>query len=248
MTRLAHAVTAASLVALVAIMSTGCSFPAPGEELYRTVYKGHVTGMTDDTDKILGLGCKFVSGTVNPSLDIRGRCDIALSNGISDLANDIHTGLDIARFIPDVSSTDIKNNILNNITNRCTTAVNSGLAEFVDTQTDPGIASFVQNYISTNVNVHGICAGSVNTLWDETNDNTYSGGHRCAAMHLNLRFTSVNTGPSVSRSAYTIDESASTYPGCPLERVQITPCQNICIPFGGPCTEVCQTLVYWGHN
>jgi hypothetical protein len=136
--------------------------------------------------------------------------------------------------------------MLARIKSECVAGVRDGLNDVLKMQKDPGMKALLKSYIDTKVNVTSICGGSVNTLWNATNDNTYSTGHKCAAMHLTLRFTDINKGPSVSRSAYTIHETESTYPGCLREKLHVTPCVKKC--FAGHCWEACQTVAHWGND
>lgn len=204
------------------LAATGCSFPGGGSELYHTTYSAHIPAMRDSQDKILNVGCKLTSASLNP-LRVDGHCDVALSTAVSDLANDIHTAIDVVNAVTGGHGDDIESAMLSAVSSRCKIAVDSSLQSIVNQQSNPTVKAFLQSYLAAHVNTASLCANSVSTLWNETNNNTYSGGHNCAAMHINASFQSVNSGPSIGLSTYAINESSTTYPGCPRERTSPIP-------------------------
>jgi hypothetical protein len=141
-----------------------------------------------------------------------GFCEVALSNGVSDLLNDIHTGIDI---IDAATEGDLKQYIKDLGTFYCTGALDHLVDTLLYTAAANGFGDVAENYIdaqSLRSRVFGYCKDGVEKAWNETNENQYSGGQRCAVGKVAIAFESVNLPPVVHISTFSRDDSSSFCP------------------------------------
>jgi hypothetical protein len=141
-----------------------------------------------------------------------GFCEVALSNGVSDLLNDIHTGIDV---IDAVTETDMKQHIKDLGIFYCTTALNQLVDTLQFAAVAQGFGDVAEDYIDgQSLRLRGLayCKDGVEKAWNETNENQYSGGQRCAVGKVAIALESINLPPVVHISTFSRDDSSSFCP------------------------------------
>lgn len=206
-------------------MLTGCGFydAVPVNSIFiDKTFSEPVPFMNGDVERIARVRC-----TLSPlpaGALFRGTCEAALSNGVSDLANDLHTGID---FLDAVSEGDLEASIQDAAAMQCGSYINdTGIPKLIweaavrGPQVGwPSLGQVVSDYIDRHFvgfRAYAWCIDAVTRAWNETNDNTYSGGHRCAVGRATITVRDLNEPPEVSFATFPRDESNSL---CPRTRV-----------------------------
>jgi hypothetical protein len=235
--RLKLTALSASLCLLGAIAMSGC-LPSVGQ----TLYKGHVDQdipyFDEGSERIANYQCRWWGAQFGaPPYHVDIRCNVALSTGVSDAANDIHT---VSRYFPNYEEA-----VLNWGASGCGNGVYQGLLGFASSihRESPFYEAVLRAYASAQKGAFvSHCRTGLGALWHETDNNTYSGGHRCAGLGVTFRITSVNLPPTIrDLTTYPIDDSGDnpvTPPGCTQERLQYT------IDLPGPFN----TILHWGDG
>lgn len=207
------------------LMLAGCGFydSVPLDTIFiDETYSAPVPFMNGDVEKIARVRCTL---TVAPAGYLfRGTCHAALSNGVSDLLNDLHSGVDIL----DYSSRRDLNALLQeragiecgNFLNREGLPVLMREAAARGKQKGyPALGDVVSDYIvrhNVGFRAYAWCFQAVQAAWDETHDNTHSGGHRCAVGTMTISVRDLEHPPTVTTGAFARDES---HPHCPHARI-----------------------------
>lgn len=174
---------------------------------------GDLPGMDPDGDpggdKIVRVRCQTW-----PAGFAGIKCEAILSNGVSDLVNDVHTGIDVIDF---VTRQNLENKIRETLHHQC--AVMAGLALDEAIRRSANFGPILNDYINQQ-NVRWLavaaCGQVVQRSWDETNDNRYSDGDECAAGALTLKIDSVNLPPTFEYNTFAIHQDDGN---CVRERV-----------------------------
>jgi hypothetical protein len=195
----------------------------PPCELYRDSVVEHIPGFSHDTDQIATVGCTLQRFSISP-LEIGVRCNVSTSTGVTDLANDIHTAVDIIDRIPKIDAGELEAFFIGKAADRCGRAVRDGLLEFVD-DLEGGFAPYkpiLENYLNGQLDGVSVCEAVIDELWDETDANRYSGGKTCAAVRVDLTITDLGKAPRLTGlHAYPIMQTYATYPGCLREDLSV---------------------------
>ena len=230
-------VAAISALAAISLLA-GCRLPAFGEQLGdKVTFSADLPVFQEGKEKLFVAGCRWWGASLGaPPFYVDIRCNLALSNGATDAANDLHT---VLRY-----SSSYEDKMLSYTKDKCVGGINTALfTQAIKLPTDSIWRAAIVNYINSAANQAAFrsdCASVINGLWNEVDDDTYSTGHKCVATGATFHFTSVNTPPAIrDRTLYPIHETdTSLYPGCPMERLQIT------IDLPGPFN----TILHWGNG
>jgi hypothetical protein len=208
--------TAAVGVLFFAFFLSGCKlsdFIPNFQQLVDETLGGDLPGMDPDgrpgRDKIVRVRCETW-----PANFAGIRCEAALSNGVSDLINDIHTGVSA---IDVVLRGNLERTIKELAHRQCAVMAGKALDEAL--RRSGNFAPLLNDYI-TKQNVRFLavaaCFEIVQKSWNETNNDRYSDGDECAAGSLVLRMDSVNLPPAFDYSTFAIHQDNGN---CPRERV-----------------------------
>lgn len=202
-----------------------------GTTLIDETYSYQIPYMNGDHDRIARVRCRLLQPPQGSLF--RGACEAALSNGVSDLANDLHTGVDI---LDAFRRDDLEARLKSAATAACFNYVNGegipALKWYAALGGNWGGMPWLGNAVGGYIDRHSVglrsyfwCETAVRRAWDETNDNTYSGGHRCAVGQVTITVRDMDHPPDVSFATFPRHESSSL---CPRARVDLD-----ILPFGG---------------
>jgi len=231
-----------SMVAMLVgqLLVTGCGFydAIPVDTIFiDKTFSEPIPYMNGDVERIARVRCKLTP-LVQGAL-FRGTCEAALSNGVSDLANDLHTGID---FLDAFAEGDLEARLQEEAGLACGDYINQqGIPALIwqaavrgNEVGWPGLGQTVADYINRHAvgfRAYAWCFEAVERAWDETNDNTYSGGHRCAVGRATITVRDLDHPPEISLGTFPRDESNVL---CPHARIVMD------IP--GPFNP------YWGND
>jgi hypothetical protein len=178
--------------------------------------------MNGDVDRIARVRCKLEP--LSAGAVFRGACEIAFSNGVSDLANDLHTGIEI---LDAFEEADLEDWLVTAggfacgyyIAEEGLPALRYAAAVLGKQNGWPGLGTAVSDYLtrhSVASRASNWCADAVDLMWDETDDNTYSGGHRCAVGRVTITARDLERPPEVAFATFARDEASSL---CPRARI-----------------------------
>lgn len=180
--------------------------------------------MNGDVERIARVRCTL--GPLPSGALFQASCEAALSNGVSDLANDLHTGID---FLDAVSEGDLEAAIQDAAAMECGRFINdTGIPVLIWTAAVegsnvgwPGLGQVVADYVDRHFvgfRAYAWCMDAVSQAWDETNENQYSGGHRCATGRATITVRALDQPPQVSLSTHAHHEDEGSY-FCPRSRI-----------------------------
>jgi hypothetical protein len=185
----------------------------PNTQLIDRTYSTVIPHLKPTTERIVRVRCYLSSGSL-----LKGYCDASLSLGVSDIVNDLHTGLDV---VDAVVENDIENFLKSRARSYCTDRAREGMniLYWNVAAANGDLGAVVGNYIKRHAmpdRIATYCRDAVDRVWSETNDNTYSGGHRCATGRVNFDIYDLARPPRISFDTYPREESSSL---CPKARL-----------------------------
>lgn len=218
----------AMLAVGVALVGLGACIPDGTVLWENTNIRGQIPGFKGE-DTLLGANC-ISAGKANGSV-LTINCHAALSNGVSDLLNDLHTVVDLV----DLIGPDAEPYLLAAARDRCTAGLRAGIDRAIAMVPAGLYRDLVADYVNKQKlrdNAAWYCIGAVITMWREVDRDVYSTGHNCAVGKVNIVVRSVNEPPQVNYSSYAISEVL-----CPRSRLTL----DIPGPFDPP-------VPFWGND
>jgi hypothetical protein len=199
--------------ALVACLSGCAQFVPANAVLWQGDLRMGIPAMEGE-DWVMRGNC-VSQGSVNGSI-ITVDCSVALSNGVTDLLNDIHTATQIANALSGFRTEEI---LKSRVTDACINGLFVGYINAIQQIPEGPYRDAAVNYVVQHVSPRagGYCSTAVDMMWNETNNDVHSGGTTCAVGKARISLVSVNLPPVVEFSTGAIPDVI-----CPRSRVVLT--------------------------